>query len=155
MHLPASQTPEYYTKQKALFVSTMMSDCRSEAGGTGGSAGSNQFKSQSMFNPLPPALFNVLPILFYSQCSMFCPSCRSLVACQCSEYHPAMLDVMTESRKLVRLAQLASSQPASQAGKSEKVAGVPPRSSCSVTPLAPIYHQYYKPPPCARGVCVM
>ena len=53
-----------------------------------------------------------------------------------------MLDVTTESRKLVRLDQPTSQATSRQGG--EKVARVPPRSMCSVTPLAAIHHQYYK-----------
>ena len=69
---PTIHLPARHRNTLALFVSTM-SDCgTSRAGGTGGSTGSNQFKSQSMFNPplsLPVQcsmfnpLFNVLPIL--------------------------------------------------------------------------------------------
>ena len=103
------QTPEY----EKLCLFPAMSDCWSvRAGGTGGwVAGSNQFKSQSMFNPVSSLcvliLFYNLQSMFYnsqcSLCSMFCPSRHTLVACQCNgECHPVMLNVMTESRKLVR-----------------------------------------------------
>ena len=150
----------------ALFVSTM-SDCGMGADGTGGwRAGSNQFESQSMFNPVSalPVQCSAHPVLqsmfhsqciamFHSQCStlplcsIFYPSRRTVVACQCNgECHPVMLDVMTESRKLERRDQQAARQQVS-----EKVPRVPPRSTmCSLTPLAAIHHQYYNPP--NRGV---
>ena len=127
---PTIHLPARHRNTLALFVSTM-SDCGMGADGTGGwRAGSNQFESQSMFNPVSalPVQCSAHPVLqsmfhsqciamFHSQCStlplcsIFYPSRRTVVACQCNgECHPVMPDVMTESRKLVRRDQAASSQ---------------------------------------------